>query len=167
MLIIALLVQALGCSMTRTIDLKFIITSIIDDLVTSDTSFDQVVCDGRSAVYGVKTTEITAASTPTLTYIWDVGHATSLYSCSMSKSFFVPGRIIAATLDVYSDDYILVKINDVQVTEVSTTAICTMQANKNVLPYLKFGINSLYILATNTLSAGYFGYRITIWTQLV
>lgn len=167
MFIIVLITEVLGCSITRTIDLKFIVASLIDDLVTSTTSFDPLICDGRSAVYGVKTTEFTPSLTPSLIYIWDVSDANTLYSCTMSKSFFVPGRITAATFDVYCDDYILVKINDVQVTEISTTAICTMQKNINVLSYIKFGLNSLYLSAININSGGFFGYRLTIWTQLV
>ncbi|OMJ77544.1 hypothetical protein SteCoe_22837 [Stentor coeruleus] len=165
--IIALITQVLSCTLTRTIDLKYYISSLINEPSTSDTSFDSLTCDGKPIVYGVLTTESVSTSSPKLILIWDVGHTTSIYSCTMSKSFFVPGRLTDAMFDIFVDDFVLVKINDVQVSEISTTAQSVMQNNINVLSYIKVGLNSLTIIASNSGGMAYFGYRITIWAQLI
>ena len=116
MFLIVLLAQALGCSFTRSYDLRFYVTSLIDDLVTSITSFDPLVCDGRVAVYELKTAATTPTTSPKMRYIWDITSPTYVYKCTMSKSFFVPGRLTAATMDIFGDDLVLVKINNVQIT---------------------------------------------------
>lgn len=162
MLIIALFTQVLGCTLTRTIDLKYYISSVIDEYKSSDATFDLLTCAGRSNVYGVKTTENTYTIIPELTLIWDVSQGFSEYTCTMSKSFFVPGRLTAATFNIFADDFAHIKINNIQVIEISTTAQCIMQNDINVLPYIKLGINSLFIEVTSTIGPGYFGYRIAI-----
>ncbi|OMJ89987.1 hypothetical protein SteCoe_7776 [Stentor coeruleus] len=155
-LIIALKALVKSCPLSRTYDLTFFITSSTNDVLT---------CSTRSAVYAV-VSPYAISSPPVMTSIWDSTSDQNSYHCIMTKYFFVPGRPTAATIDEFTDDYVTIKINDVQVAAISTNSGCTYQLNKDVFSYIKPGLNSLYIDAQNTGGPGFFGYRLTIKTQL-
>ncbi|OMJ65105.1 hypothetical protein SteCoe_39283 [Stentor coeruleus] len=125
-----------------------------------------ITCGSNSAVKAV----ITAYSIngpPVLPSIWDTYTSNSVYRCVMTKYFFIPGTPTGAVVDVFTDDYTTMKINDIQVSSISTTSICTFQKDKDVFSYIKPGLNTLYIDANNIGGLGYFGYRLTIKTKLI
>ncbi|OMJ89997.1 hypothetical protein SteCoe_7788 [Stentor coeruleus] len=155
-LAIALRTLVLSCPLARTYDLTFFVTSSTNDMIA---------CGSNAAVNAV-ITYYSISGPPILPAIWDTYTSNSVYHCTMTKYFFVPGRPTGALVDVFTDDYTTMKINDVQVSTISTNSICSFQKDKDVFSYIKPGLNSLYIDANNAGGAGYFGYRLTIKTQL-
>ncbi|OMJ75641.1 hypothetical protein SteCoe_25163 [Stentor coeruleus] len=143
--------------LSRTYDLTFFVISSTNDILT---------CGTNSPVNAV-ISSYTLKDFPALPMIWDTYTCSTSYHCLMTKYFFVPGRPTGALVDVYSDDFIVMKINDVLVSTVSTTMQCTLQSSKNIFEYIKPGLNTLYLDAYNSLGSASFGYRLTINTQLV
>lgn len=154
---IALKTFVLSCSISNTHDLTFFVTSSTNDWIT---------CGTNQAVKAILTS-YSINGPPVLTSIWDTYTSNSIYHCVMTKYFFIPGNPTGALVDVFTDDYTTMKINDVQVSAISTTLICTHQKNIDIFSYIKPGLNTLYIDANNIGGAGYFGYRLTIKTKLI
>lgn len=125
---------------------------------------DELTCNSKTAKAVLSDNKI--LQLPGLTSIWDVNKARSIYHCYLNKSFYVPGRPVSATVDVFTDDTTTMFINDVNILEITKCVTC-LQSNINILSYIKIGLNILYIDADNTLGDGYFGYRLTIKTKLI
>ncbi|OMJ65314.1 hypothetical protein SteCoe_38508 [Stentor coeruleus] len=124
-----------------------------------------IACNSNAAVNAVIVSYLILESQE-LPLIWDNSQAQGVYHCELTKYFFVPGIPTGALVDVFTDDYTAMKINDVEVSSISTTYRCTFQKDKDVLEYIRPGLNTLYIDANNTEGAGYTGYRLTIKINL-
>lgn len=154
---IALKTLVLSCPLGKTYDLTFFVISSTNDIVT---------CSSSPAVNAVITAH-PIYGPPVLTSIWDTYSTSSAYHCVMTKYFFVPGIPTGALADVYADDYVTMKINDVLVSTISNTDQSSFQKNKDILTYIRPGLNTLYIDAYNSGGNGYFGYRLTIELKLI
>jgi hypothetical protein len=152
----ALNILVSGCPLAKTYDLTFFVMSSTNDILT---------CGSNPAVNAV-ISFYSIPGLPVLPSIWDTYTSDSFYHCIMTKYFFVPGIPTGALADVFTDDYTTMKINDVQVSTISPTDPCTFHKDKDILTYIKPGLNKLYIDAYNTGGAGYFGYRLTIKLKL-
>ncbi|OMJ80571.1 hypothetical protein SteCoe_19111 [Stentor coeruleus] len=102
----------LSCSISNSYDLTFYVTSSTNDMIT---------CGSNSAVKAV-ITSYSINGPPVLPSIWDTYTSNSVYRCVMTKYFFIPGIPTGAVVDVFTDDSTTMKINDLQVSSVSTTA---------------------------------------------
>lgn len=143
------------CVTSKTFDLTFYIESSTNIILT---------CGTNSPVNAVISKHIIVEN-PKLIAIWDSYDGEPLYHCILTEYFFVPAAIVSAKITEYADDYITVKINDIEVSEIPSTAICTYQQNKDVTSYINPGLNKLFIDVYNTGGPVFFGYRIEIKTK--
>ncbi|OMJ75642.1 hypothetical protein SteCoe_25164 [Stentor coeruleus] len=129
--------------------------------VTSSTN-DYLACNSKLEAKAVLSdTKITG-----LTSIWDTSTTNNVYHCLLTKYFYVPGILISASVDVFTDDTTTMFINDVKVSEI-TQQICFFQSIANISSYMHQGQNKLYIDAYNNGGNGYFGYKLTIKSKLI
>ncbi|OMJ65313.1 hypothetical protein SteCoe_38507 [Stentor coeruleus] len=146
-----------SCPLGKTYDLTFFVIS---------SSNDMIACNSKPAVNAV-ITSYSISESPSLPLIWNVSATDDAYDCELTKYFFVSGIPTGALVDVFTDDFTIMKINDVQVSSISTTSGCTFQKDKDVLAYIRPGLNTLYIKAINSMGLGYTGYRLTIKIKLI
>ncbi|OMJ89989.1 hypothetical protein SteCoe_7778 [Stentor coeruleus] len=142
-----------SCSTGKIYDLTYYFESSTNDILT---------CDNRAPVKAVSPGIYALNGPPALASIWDSKTNTNAYHCTMTEYFFIPALPYYVLITTFGDDYITVKINDVQVSEISTTAQCTYQVDKVATSYIKPGLNKLYIDANNQGSYGLFAYRLKI-----
>lgn len=159
-LLASILIQkALGnsCSIGSNYNLTFYVSSSTSDTLT---------CNGNSPKNAV-ITDYSINGPPKLTSIWDTKTSNSNYHCLLTKEFYFPGRLSSAFIDVFTDDYTSMKINNKEVSEIPYTKHLFLHKNISVIPYINPGLNTLYIDANNTGGKGYFGYRLIITTYLI
>ncbi|OMJ80580.1 hypothetical protein SteCoe_19122 [Stentor coeruleus] len=139
------------------------VTSKTYDLTSyTESSTNVILTCGTNSPVNAVISKYPIIGPQTLVSIWNIYDGDALYHCTMTEYFFVPAVISSVIIDEFADDYILLKINDVQVTEIPTTALCTYQQNIDITSYIRTGLNKLYIDAYSVMGQGYFGYRIKI-----
>lgn len=141
----------------NTYNLTFYVTGSVKDIL---------ICGTNAPTNAVLTNYINNGP-PKLNYFWDGISGDGFYHCLMTKYFYVPGRPTGALVDVLTDDITTMKINDIEVSALSTTKLCVFHKNIDVFGFIQPGLNKLYIDACNTGGEGKFGYRLIIKTQLI
>lgn len=122
LLTIALKTLVLSCSITSSYDLTFFVISSTNHWVTCGTNpLEKAIMSGYFLI-----------ADPYMPLIWGTYRSSSAYHCEMTKYFFVSGIPTGALVNVFTDDYTIMKINDVQVSSISTSAACTYQININI-----------------------------------
>lgn len=146
-----------SCVTSKTYDLTYYFESSTNDVLT---------CNNRPPVNAISPAIYGLDGPPALASIWDSKTDTNPYHCLMTEYFFVSAVPVDVLITTYADDYITVSINDVLVSEISTTAQCSYQIDKIVTSYIKPGLNKLYIDANNIYTYGVFAYRLKIVSKL-
>ncbi|OMJ80582.1 hypothetical protein SteCoe_19124 [Stentor coeruleus] len=139
-----------SCISSKTYDLTFYIESSTSNILT---------CDGRSPVNAALTWPINGP--PILVSIWDVPTNEYAYHCTMTEYFFIPAAAVSVLIDTFADNFITMKLNDVDVSVIAYSDL-TFQLNKEAISYVVPGLNKLYIDVYNSAGPGYFGFRIKI-----